>query len=235
MNGTKRYTANITLGEVTDTQDAGGVVLERRPVNVTRAEVEKCALSFAGGYEQIPPMYSAVKVGGQRLYKLAREGKTAPRKPRRAEIYEISVREFISDTQAVIDVVCGKGTYIRTLCADIGEKLGCGAYMSGLVRTRAGDFDISDAITLDRLQELARDGRLDECVIPPAKVLSRYGRVNVAATAEKLLLNGNKLRFDQITGDLPTDGESVLVYNACDTPAALYSRKDGLLKCEVML
>ncbi|MCL2674966.1 MAG: tRNA pseudouridine(55) synthase TruB [Defluviitaleaceae bacterium] len=241
MNGVKGYRANITFGVTTDTQDAGGVVLERRPVSATRAEVEECVRSFAGSYDQIPPMYSAIKVGGQRLYKLAREGEIVERKPRRVEIFEISVRKFISDTEAVIDVVCGKGTYIRALCADIGEKLGCGAYMSDLLRTRSGEFGIDDAIMLGRLHELAQEGRLEQCIIPPAHVLRQYKSVKVKGIAEKLLINGNKLRLDQITGKFrqegqkPAEGECVVVYSNADVPVALYRYDDGFLKSEIML
>ncbi|MCL2699428.1 MAG: tRNA pseudouridine(55) synthase TruB [Defluviitaleaceae bacterium] len=178
MGGIKGYRANITLGVTTDTQDAGGTVLERRDVTVTRAEIEECVYSFVGSYDQTPPMYSAIKVNGQRLYKLARAGEVIERKPRRVEISGISVVEFISDTEAVIDVACGKGTYIRALCADIGEKLGCGAFMSALLRTRSGAFALDSAITLGRLQILADEGRVDEVLIPPDRVdsIKREGK-----------------------------------------------------------
>ena len=235
MNGVKGYRAGIILGVVTDTQDAGGVVLSRRPVTVSREKVCECVRAFTGGYNQIPPMYSAIKVGGERLYKLAREGKSIPRSPRRVEIYEISIHEFVSDTEAVIDVLCGKGTYIRTLCADIGEKLGCGAYMSALLRTRSGDFTVEGAITLGGLQELALDGRAEDCITPSSYVLRRYRSVMIKVFNEKLLWNGNKLRIDQVSGNKPADGECVLVCDIRDMPVALYRNNGGFLRCEIML
>ena len=235
MNGVKGYRAIITLGVITDTQDSGGIVLERRPVNITRAEIEECAHSFIGGYEQIPPMYSAIKVNGQRLYKLAHEGKNIPRAPRKVDILNLSIHDFISNTEVIMDVVCGKGTYIRALCADIGEKLGCGAYMSALIRTHSGDFNISDAITLSKLQALVLEGRTEECIVTPARVLRRYQSVKIKDFAKKLLMNGNKLRLDQIFGYYPADGESVLVHDDENSPIALYRRDSSFMKCEIML
>ena len=235
MNGAKAYRATITLGVITDTQDAGGVVLERRTVDITEAAIEECVRSFVGGYNQIPPMYSAIKVNGQRLYKLAREGEIIARAPRWVEILEISIHEFLSETEAVIDVVCGKGTYIRALCSDIGDKLGCGAYMSALVRTSSGDFSVNDAITLGKLHELVQNGCIHECITPPEYILRHYKPVRIKDTAEKLLLNGNKLDLSQIFGYSPADGEKVLVYSGTDVPVALYRYDSGSMKCEIML
>ena len=157
----KRYTAVAVFGVTTSTQDASGEIIEVRPAEITRADVERAARGFEGEIEQIPPMVSAVKIGGERLYKKARRGEDIERAPRRVTIYELRVTDFDSDGQrAAFDVLCSAGTYVRTLVNDLGEALGCGAHLESLRRIAAGGFSIDDAIALEdvspgRLRPLA--------------------------------------------------------------------------------
>ena len=153
---TKTYEAVLLLGCVTDTQDTSGRVLadkSREAASLTRDAAEEAVLSFAGGYEQIPPMYSALKVGGKKLYELARQGKEVERKSRHVEIPSISIEEM-ELPRVRIRVDCSKGTYIRTLCHDIGEKLGCGGCMEHLTRLRVGQFRAEDSLRLDAVEAL---------------------------------------------------------------------------------
>ena len=151
----KEYIAGLKLGLVTNTQDTTGEVLEENPVAVTRADVEAALQHFTGEIDQIPPMYSAIKVNGQKLYELARKGKEVERKPRRITIFELELLDG-AQSEYTIRVRCSKGTYVRTLCHDIGRFLGCGACMSSLRRTKAGDFALSQAITMPQLLEFAQ-------------------------------------------------------------------------------
>ena len=149
----KEYRCVMLLGTVTDTQDIFGEVLETHPVEVTEEEAGKAALSFIGTYEQVPPMYSAVKVNGRKLYELARRGIEVERKSRRVTIDDIRI-EAADLPRMTMTIACSKGTYIRTLCEDIGRRLGCGACMESLVRTRVGQFRIEDALTLDQVRSM---------------------------------------------------------------------------------
>jgi tRNA pseudouridine55 synthase len=141
----KEYVATVRLGETRDTDDSDGEVTSRSEVNVSPEELQKVLGMFIGVTEQVPPMYSAVKIKGKKLYELARKGRTVDREPRRVEIKEIELMDLRSPV-IVLRVLCGKGTYIRQLARDIGEKLGCGAYLEELRRTRSGGLDLSMAI-----------------------------------------------------------------------------------------
>ena len=151
--GRKEYIATLRLGEITDTQDSTGTVLEEREVAVSRADVEAVLPQFVGQIEQIPPMYSAIKIGGQKLYDLARQGKEVERKPRQITIYELELLEQVSPAEYQIRVLCSKGTYIRTLCHDIGQVLGCGGCMSSLRRIMAAGYTIGEAVSIEDVQE----------------------------------------------------------------------------------
>mgnify|MGYP000749567382 CR=1 FL=1 len=153
---TKTYEAVMLLGTVTDTQDTSGTVLKTREVNVTKRQILEVCSSFEGEYDQIPPMYSALKVNGKKLYELAREGKVIERKARPVKILDIQILE-IDLPKVRMEVSCSKGTYIRTLCHDIGEKLGCGGCMESLIRTRVSTFRIEDAKTLDEIETLKQE------------------------------------------------------------------------------
>lgn len=161
----KRYIASLRLGTVTDTLDTTGTVLAQNPVNVTREQLESVLARFCGEQEQIPPMYSAIKVKGKKLYDIARAGGTVERKPRHITIHSLSlVGEDNGDY--VLDIACSKGTYIRSLCADIGAALGCGGCMSALRRTKAGIFDIASAHTLDGIIAKANTGEAEQLLLP---------------------------------------------------------------------
>lgn len=151
----KTYEAVLRLGTVTDTQDSTGAVLEKRPAAVTEAEFRDILPKFTGKIAQVPPMYSAIKVDGKKLYELARAGKEVERKPREITIFSLELLEFSGET-AKIRVHCSKGTYIRTLCHDIGAALGCGACMETLRRTAAGEYTLADSVELDTLLNAER-------------------------------------------------------------------------------
>lgn len=188
----KEYIAELKLGFATDTQDISGKVLKTSPVEVTEDEVAVAVESFVGECMQIPPMYSAVKVNGKKLYELAREGKEVERKARKVFFKEI---EVVSIELPVVKlrVVCSKGTYIRTLCNDIGEKLGCFATMISLLRTRVGNFTLEEAITLEQLEEYRDAGKLDEVLLSPDRVFMHMPAVYAKPEHCRFLDNGNTM------------------------------------------
>ena len=157
----KVYEAVMLLGKETDTQDMTGTILKESEVNLSIEEVKQCIESFVGEYAQIPPMYSALKVNGKKLCDLAREGVEVERKARKVQILDIAILS-IDLPRVTMRVHCSKGTYIRTLCHDIGEKLGCGACMEYLVRTRVSDFQIEDAKTLQEIETIMKSGKIEE-------------------------------------------------------------------------
>ena len=196
----KTYEAVLHLGIDTDTQDMSGTVLEERPVNVTEEEVRKVLKSFVGEQLQVPPMYSALKVNGKKLYELAREGKTVERKARPVCFYEIEPLEFHLPL-VKIRVTCSKGTYIRTLCHDIGEKLGCGGCMEELLRTRSGNFVWEDSMTLAQVEEAVRNGTIGDRVISIGQVLKDYPEIFCTREGDRLLENGNALAERFVRGE----------------------------------
>ena len=151
-NSRKEYVAGLRLGQVTTTQDISGETLETHPVTAARSDVEAALTHFMGDIQQIPPMYSAIKINGQKLYDLARKGKEVERKPRSITIYELELLEQVSETDYLIRCVCSKGTYIRTLCHDIGQRLGCGGTLYSLRRTMAAGYTLADTVTIDDVQ-----------------------------------------------------------------------------------
>ena len=196
----KEYEAVMRLGVTTDTQDMSGRIISEHMVDIDKPVVEGAVMSFVGGYEQIPPMYSALKVNGKKLYELAREGREVERAPRHVDIPYIRILE-ITLPEVRFVVGCSKGTYIRALCADIGEKLGCGAAMAALKRTRVGSFRIEDAIRLSKVEELMQLGTYGNFVIAPDSIFMEYAGASVKSSAEKALLNGNKLYPEQLVID----------------------------------
>ena len=159
-----------------------GTVLEEKPVEVTEEEVRTVIRSFLGEQQQIPPMYSALKVDGKKLYELAREGKTVERKPRAVQFYEIEIKK-IELPYVRFSVTCSKGTYIRTLCHDIGQKLGCGGCMEELLRTRSGNFVWEDSMTLAQVEEAVRNGTIGDRVISIGQALKDYPEIFVHGKA----------------------------------------------------
>lgn len=194
----KEYKAEITLGITTTTEDISGDVIEKRAVESSEEEVKSAINSFVGEYNQTPPMYSAIKVNGKKLYELAREGKEIERKTRLINIYKIRDIKALGNNKYEFYVLCSKGTYIRTLCKDIGEKLGCGGCMSDLTRTRSGNFYIEDSIKINDFKDMVSQNKLNEILLPVEKVLSNYKTVNIDSKAEKFVLNGNKISVSYI-------------------------------------
>ena len=197
---TKAYRAVLLLGRETDTQDAGGQVLRCCAPEDLAALTEEMArgavMSFVGPYDQIPPMYSALKVNGQKLCDLARAGKTVERKARPVEILSIGIEE-ICLPRVTMTVECSKGTYIRTLCSDIGEKLGVGGCMEQLVRIRSGNFHLEEALTLAQIETLRDRGELDSRIVPVEEVFSGLPKVSSRPEFDRLARNGNPLRPEQ--------------------------------------
>ncbi len=172
-NDDKEYEAGLRLGLVTNTQDTTGETLEVRPVVVTEEQVREAMDAFVGPIQQIPPMYSAVKIGGKKLYELARKGQSVERKPRDITIHSLDILDHQGDDY-LLRANCSKGTYVRTLCHDIGEKLGCGGCMYALRRTRAGRFTLSDAVTLEEIQAAKEQGTHEALLRPVDSLFSRY-------------------------------------------------------------
>lgn len=188
----KTYRAVLLLGKTTDTQDMTGTVLKEQPVACTSDEAVQAVLSFEGEYEQVPPMYSALKVNGQKLCDLARAGKEVERKPRKVTIYNIQI-ENISLPRITMEVTCSKGTYIRTLCQDIGEKLGCGGCMESLLRTRVSRFALKDSLKLSEVERLMAEGNLEPYILPIDGMFAQLPRTVIKEQGKKLLLNGNPI------------------------------------------
>lgn len=211
----KAYEAVMLLGTRTDTQDVSGTVLEQKEVNVTEVQIMDVINSFVGDYDQIPPMYSALKHNGKKLYELARQGIEVERKARTIHISSIHVNEInLEDNLKTVTftVECSKGTYIRTLCEDIGKKLGCGACMQSLKRTRVGLFETDTSYTLAQIQELADSGKVEDIIIPVDEMFPDYTKVTVCEGFDKLLYNGNKLPKKAVIEDI-NNGDNVRVYD----------------------
>ena len=174
----KEYVAGLRLGVVTDTQDTTRTVLSQHPVDVTVSDVEAALKSFVGPQKQTPPMYSAVKIGGKKLYELARRGIEAERPARDVIIYSLALLGC-DDSDYSLHVHCSKGTYVRTLCHDIGQTLGCGGTMSALRRTRAGRFTLQNAVTLDDVAQAAENGQAEALLSPVDSLFSDYPAVRL--------------------------------------------------------
>ena len=189
----KEYVAGLRLGVVTDTQDTSGNILETRPVAVTREEVQAALRQFLGPIEQIPPMYSAIKINGQKLYELARRGQEVERKPRSITIHELELLEG-ADADYLLRVRCSKGTYVRTLCHDLGRALGCGGCMSSLRRTRAGSFTLSQAVTMQQVLNFAAEQAPQALLMPVDAVFSMHPPLIVTMGQAAKLKNGAQIK-----------------------------------------
>jgi tRNA pseudouridine55 synthase len=188
-NSQKEYVAGLRLGLVTNTQDTSGETLETKPVTSSRSDVESALAHFLGNIEQIPPMYSAIKINGQKLYELARRGQEVARKPRPVTIYELELLEQVSDADFVFRCVCSKGTYIRTLCHDIGQLLGCGGTMYSLRRTCAAGFTLDQAVTLEDVQ-----AKGETLLLPTDSLFSQYPALTLPSEKlEKRVRCGNPI------------------------------------------
>ncbi|MEF2806392.1 MAG: tRNA pseudouridine(55) synthase TruB [Massilistercora timonensis] len=219
----KTYEAVLLLGIRTDTQDVTGTVTDRGDIQgITREMVEQAAKKYVGEYDQIPPMYSALKVNGKKLYELAREGKTIERKARRVRIYELEILEEALP-RVRLRVRCSKGTYIRTLCDDIGADLGCYGCMEALLRTSVGPFALEEACRLEDVEAAVKAGELGKMLCPIDRLFAEYPAVQVKKGWEKLAYNGNGLKRSMTDGDRETrDGACVRIYDAGGNFLALY-------------
>lgn len=234
----KEYQAVLLLGTVTDTQDTTGTVLSTKEVESTTEEVEAAILSFVGEYEQVPPMYSALKVNGQKLCDLARAGIEVERKARKVQIHAITI-DAIELPRVTMTIHCSKGTYIRTLCQDIGERLGCGGCMEHLIRTRVADFKREDAVTLSQVEDAVREGTIDQLIRPIDQVFLKYEAVTAKEQFAKLLYNGNRLPVSCLVKQKDwVDKEQVRVYNEAGQFIGIYayqSRQNDLRPMKIFM
>ena len=196
MDGQKSYRTILYLGKTTTTEDASGEVIEEKPVVFDEDKIRQVISSFIGEIEQIPPMYSAIKINGKKLYELAREGKEIERKSRKITIFDIHICNFLPPNRVEIEVDCSKGTYIRTLCADIGRDLGCGGHMEELLRTATGGFLLENAITLGELKTLAEKEELTSVLATLEDALKKFPCIIIAEESTKLLYNGGAIKED---------------------------------------
>lgn len=233
----KTYETVMLLGKVTDTQDISGEVLaEAKTDYLTEEAVADVVMSFVGDYMQVPPMYSALKVNGKKLYELAREGIEIERKARTVTILDIQIKEM-NLPRVRMEVSCSKGTYIRTLCHDIGERLGCGACMEELIRTRVSSFERKDSLTLSQVQELKDCGRLEEILIPIDKMFLEYEAVSVKDEYMSFVYNGNVFFPKHLNKFVElVDGKMVRVYDRQERFIAIYkfNKEKYLFKIEKM-
>ncbi len=195
-NEDKCYEAEVILGANTTTEDETGDIIETFPVNIDKDEVEHVMSTFIGEYEQIPPMYSAIKVNGVRLYELARKGIIIERPKRQVYVYECSVSDWLSHNRFKIKVRCSKGTYIRTLCSDIGIKLNCGAYMGALLRTKVGRFELKNSVFLSELEQ--NKDNLSKYIYSIENIFEDFPKGFIKDKARTRLYNGNKLFLGDI-------------------------------------
>ena len=235
---TKEYIAVCRLGVTTDTPDMSGTVLQEQQVNVTNEQLHAAVMAFVGDYDQIPPMYSAIKIGGRKLYDLAREGKEIERQPRRIHIDAVAVLDtslLQSEHIFTMEVKCSKGTYIRTLCHDIGQRLGCGAAMQHLTRTAVGSFHLEDAITLGQIEQLRDAGMLQDRIQSSEQLFRDLDAVRIDDAWRVQIENGNSFKPEQILSESPEqeqditdpdkmyeDGERVRVYGQDGTFFGIY-------------
>lgn len=198
-DSSKSYRASFELGRTTDTQDITGTVLSSSDMSVSRESIEKLLPGFTGKIMQLPPMYSAVQVNGQRLYDLARKGIEVERQPREIEVSSLALADYDEESRrGVLEVSCGKGTYIRTLIHDIGERLGCGGIMTELVRTSSGGFTLADCHTLAEVQAAADENRLEELILPIWRVFDSLPKLRLNEVQTRMYRNGVKLDLSRI-------------------------------------
>ena len=211
LEGDKGYEATFLPGLVTDTLDTTGQELERRPFDLSAEQIEAALTPFRGQIEQVPPMYSAISIGGKKLYKLARKGIEVERQPRAVTIYALELLGW-DGREARIAVSCSKGTYIRSLIADIGTQLGCGACMSGLRRTAAAGFSVADAVTMEQLERAVAEGGADALVIRPETLFEALPIVSPQPFFTKLLHDGQRVLQPKLGSDIPPQGMARLYH-----------------------
>ena len=220
----KEYECRMLLGVTTDTEDTTGTVLEKKDVDCSEEEIVEAIKSFLGDIKQIPPMYSALKKDGKKLYELAREGKVIEREARDIKIYGIDIKE-IKIPYVTFTVHCSKGTYIRSLCRDIGEKLGCGGCMEHLKRTAVSFFEEKDSLRLSQIEELAKVGKIDDFILKTEEVFKDLDSLYVLPESKRIIDNGNPLLIDNVKelAEEPAEGKMYRVYNAEGDFCAVYA------------
>ena len=204
----KTYVAELRPGHATDTQDAHGRIISGTGERVSREALEAVLPQFIGEIMQVPPMFSALKRDGQKLCDLARQGIDVALEPRPTQVYGIELLHALTDGGFMLRIRCGRGTYIRTLCHDIGQALGCGAHMGLLLRTQTGMFTLDDAHTIE---EIAACGELERLAVPMDRPLGHLPRIDIAPRAERFVRNGNVLTRQQLCGEVP-EGEPARLY-----------------------
>ena len=219
----KTYQAVLLLGQETDTQDTSGEVLNTYPVEVSEEEVCQAIMGFVGEYAQVPPMYSALKVNGKKLYELARAGKEVERQARQVEIYSIVI-DKVELPHVTMTVSCSKGTYIRTLCYDIGRALGCGGCMEHLLRTQVERFQVKDSLTLQQIEQLRDEGTLETAIVPVEEMFSEYQKVKTLPECDFLVHNGNQVKAEQLQ-----TSENGLETVCLEQPVRLYDSNDRFI------
>lgn len=217
----KTYQAVLLLGQETDTEDTSGTILKEYSVEVNEEEVSQVVLSFIGDYQQIPPMYSALKVNGKKLYELARAGKVIEREARPVEIYDITILE-IALPRVTFTVSCSKGTYIRTLCYDIGRKLGCGGCMETLVRTQVDRFLLKDSLTLSQIEEARDAGLLENHIVSIEEVFAHVPEKATLLEFDRFVHNGNAILADYVAIKNPQEETRIRVYDSRHTFIGIY-------------
>jgi tRNA pseudouridine55 synthase len=197
----KRYQAIIRLGTVTDTYDGDGQVLSSSEVNVTEEQFQTELEKFVGEIEQVPPPYSAVKVHGRKAYEMARKGEEVDLAPRKIQVYSLELLEW-APPDAVVDVYCSSGTYVRSLANDLGANLGCGANLTGLRRTKSGRFTLRDAVPLRKLRDAFTDGTWYQHLIPAAEALSDWKSVELTNDQVDAIRHGHRVPGDPALGPM---------------------------------
>lgn len=234
INHDKKYIVELQLGTKTDTADGEGRIVKQQPVNkeiLTTKNIEKILQSFVGKKEQIPPIYSAIKINGKKLYEYARKGQEIELKPRKIEIYNIKLINYsVEEKQIKFEVFCGKGTYIRSLCEDMAIKFGTAGYMKSLKRIQVGDFKIEDSITIDELNNIIQKNELDKTktIITLEKLFEKIPSIRLDNRKLELFLNGVMLTQKQNEGVYK-------IYNQKDEFIGTGTIKDNLLKRDIIL
>ena len=230
----KTYIAELQLGVVTDTQDATGSIVEEHPVAATEEDLREAVKEFVGEIEQIPPMYSAIKRNGKRLYQMARKGEIIEVEPRKCRVDGVEVLDQTGENKYRIRVDCGKGVYIRTLCHDIGAKLGCGGHMASLERVAAGIFTIEDALSREEIDAAYNEGTLAEKLIPLDAPLHHLPAVYLTEAARHAVINGNVLKRKWMKAEAPV-AEAVRIYLNDVFAGIGQTQPDGTVKFKAML
>ncbi|MBQ8582411.1 MAG: tRNA pseudouridine(55) synthase TruB [Ruminococcus sp.] len=231
-DNSKSYLASFRLGQTSDTQDITGEILSSSDMAVGYDMLNDVLPCFRGKIMQLPPMYSAVQVNGQRLYDLARQGIEVERTPREIEISSLSLVDYDEEKrEGVLEIGCSKGTYIRTIINDIGEKLGCGGIMTSLVRTSSGGFTLNDCFTFDEIQNARDEERLEELILPIERVFEKLPKIRLGEAQSRMYRNGVKLDLERVR-DVRDGADTYAVYahEVGFIGTAVADRENGVLR-----